>query len=115
MDNLSYLSSEEYDEDDDDDEDDEDQEEDDEETDESSSQSEEEEDSSSQQTTTLYASNSDNLEEVCLGSECLTLPQGLSENEAIFNEFFSQDTWENVLSVQQREHLKVGYHNNAIS
>ncbi|KAF4520073.1 hypothetical protein B566_EDAN007930 [Ephemera danica] len=93
MDNMSYLSSEEDDGDEDDDE-----------TEESSCESDD--DSSSQQTSNMFTPHSDRIEEVCLGSERLTLPQGLCENQEIFNEFFSLDTWNNVLSNEQREHLK---------
>lgn len=98
MDEANYMSSEE----DDGDEEDED-------TEESSCETEDsEEDSSSQQTTYgTNLANNDKLEQVCLGAARLALPQGLCEDQTIFNEFFSMDTWQNVLTEQQREHLKV--------
>jgi nuclear factor related to kappa-B-binding protein len=88
----SYLSSEE-------------EEAEDEDTEESSCE-ETEDDSSSQ----LTQYNNDKLEDVCLGSTRLPLPQGLCENEAIFKEFFSLDTWQNVLTANQREQLKVKFY-----
>jgi hypothetical protein len=47
------------------------------------------------------------LEKCQFGKEVLELPQELVEHAAVFNEVFSQETWEKTLTPQQRAYLTV--------
>jgi hypothetical protein len=55
-------------------------------------------------------STSEPTREFCFGGNKLALPEGLCEDENIFNEFFSLDMWNNHLTSEQRTLLMVNLH-----
>ncbi|PSN38507.1 hypothetical protein C0J52_24318 [Blattella germanica] len=47
------------------------------------------------------------LEECTIAGVRLQLPQGLCENRMVFKEFFSNSTWRECFTEQEKQHLKV--------
>ena len=69
-------------------------------------------DSSSSVSDTDISTQSVRMEDCRIDGVRLQLPQGLCENKDIFKEFFSMKLWQETLTEQQKQHLKVSFNEN---